>query len=608
MINRQHVDSLIFDMDGTLWDAVNSYATIWNSTLDEVGIEHAAVTREQLLSLMGSYLDDILAKLIPDLKQRDSLLEKVMINEAQMMPTLGGTLYPGVKDIIPQLAKRYKLFMVSNCGAEGLQNFVRYNNLESYFTDLLSHGGTGKSKTENIRSLIERYDLESPVYVGDTQSDADSARKADVPMIWTAYGFGAVTDPDATINNFSEIETAIDEINNKIENYPLSLHLLPPTDLSDKLIRLRALMADKGLDTLFIADNGNKYYLTGRVFSGYILLRHDSVKWFVRRPTVLKGDDMILIRKVENISEHIDISTLGRVGFETSLIPYGDIVRFAKALNVTEINDADSVIMSARSVKTPYEILKIEESSNRLSSVYAKVPYMYQPGMTDLDLQIKIETESRRLGCIGIFRINGQEMELNMGSVLVGENADSPSPYDFAMGGEGLDPSLPVGANGTAILPGNAVMVDTNGDFTGYMTDMTRTFVCGDVSDEAKRAHQLSRDICKRLAVMGKPGVKASDLYNEALRLATEAGFQDRFMGHRSQAGFVGHGVGIAINELPVIAPRSRDILRKGNVIAVEPKFVIEGVGAVGIENTYVVTDKGMRLLTHAPEELVKFK
>lgn len=210
------VDSLIFDMDGTLWDAVDSYAVIWNKTLDQVGIPHETVTRDHLLSLMGSYLDDILAQLVPDAIQRTRLLELVMKNEAEMMPELGGTLYPSVKELIPELATKYRLFMVSNCGAEGLPNFVQYNRLQPYFVDLLSHGGTHRSKADNIATLIEKYNLRCPVYIGDTQGDADQARMAGVPMIHAAYGFGDVLNPDAAIHDFSELPDAIRTVNQKL--------------------------------------------------------------------------------------------------------------------------------------------------------------------------------------------------------------------------------------------------------------------------------------------------------------------------------------------------------------------------------------------------------
>lgn len=112
-------------------------------------------------------------------------------------------------------------------------------------------------------------------------------------------------------------------------------------------------------------------------------------------------------------------------------------------------------------------------------------------------------------------------------------------------------------------------------------------------------------DICSRLAAMGKPGVEAKEMYRVAEEMAAEAGLEHYFMGHAQKAGFVGHGVGIEINELPVIAPRSRDILQEGNVIALEPKFVIPHVGAGGIENTYIVRAGGMESITNAPQEII---
>lgn len=212
------VDSVIFDMDGTLWDAVDSYAHIWNVTLDEAGIDHSPVTRNDLLSLMGLYLDDIIRRLVPEPDGARNLLARVMENEAAMMPELGGTLYPNVRSVLAELAKKYRLFMVSNCGVHGLENFVEYNNLEPYFVDLLSHGSTCRSKAENITYLIDKYGLKSPVYVGDTQSDADSAHKAGIPFVFASYGFGEVENPDETIKTFDELPRAIDRLNNKLKH------------------------------------------------------------------------------------------------------------------------------------------------------------------------------------------------------------------------------------------------------------------------------------------------------------------------------------------------------------------------------------------------------
>ena len=264
----------------------------------------------------------------------------------------------------------------------------------------------------------------------------------------------------------------------------------------------------------------------------------------------------------------------------------------------------------ARSVKTGFELEKIRFSGIKHTSLYERIPHIYRQGMSDIDLQIEIERAARHEGCLGLFRINGDDMELFMGNILVGDNADCPSPYDFAMGGAGLDPSLPVGADGSLIRPGKSIMVDVNGNFTGYMTDMTRCFAqMENLPQRALEAHQTSIDICDTLADMGRPGVEARTLYEKALAMARDSGFESEFMGHRQQAGFVGHGLGIEINELPVIAPRSKSVLQAGNVIALEPKFVIPGVGAVGIENTYIVkTDGPMECVTNAPKQIIYFE
>lgn len=387
------------------------------------------------------------------------------------------------------------------------------------------------------------------------------------------------------------------------------LNILPSDDFDNKIQRLRDLMAAAGLDAIFVSDNANRYYLTGRVFNGFILLTANDIHYFIRRPNHLDGPGVFKIRKPEEIANCIDVSMLGTVGLELSQSSYALISRLAAALHLDGFENADPVLMAARAVKTPYELAKIEHSSQCLTSVYRQIPRMYRPGMSDIELQIEIERITRLTGGLGQFRVNGEEMEINMGSVLTGDNADTPSSYDFALGGAGADPSLPIGADGSIIRPGNTVMVDTNGDFTGYMTDMSRTFACGEVTDQrALKAHQLSIDICRRLESMGRPGVKAADMYKCAVDMTREAGLEHLFMGHRSQAGFIGHGVGIAINELPVIAPRSRDVLAAGNVIALEPKFVIPHIGAVGVENTYVVTENGLKRFTEAPEQMLRLE
>ena len=224
--------------------------------------------------------------------------------------------------------------------------------------------------------------------------------------------------------------------------------------------------------------------------------------------------------------------------------------------------------------------------------------------MTDIEFQIEIERVLRLEGCLGYYRTSGRLMEINMGSVLNGENADAPTPYDFAVGGGGADLSLPVGADGRTMKPGTTVMVDMCGNFNGYQTDMTRVWSIGSVPDLALKAHDASRKILRVLEKEARPGVATSALYEMAMDVVRESGLEKYFMGHTQHAAFIGHGVGIQLNELPVITPRSKHLLEQNMTIALEPKFVIPHVGAVGVENTYLVTPDGLRSLTEFPEEI----
>jgi Xaa-Pro aminopeptidase len=148
------------------------------------------------------------------------------------------------------------------------------------------------------------------------------------------------------------------------------------------------------------------------------------------------------------------------------------------------------------------------------------------------------------------------------------------------------------------------VMIDMAGNYTPYMTDMTRTFSIGLPDEETLHAHRTSCLIEDEIQRMMRPGLPAGDAYNRALEMAAEAGLGHRFMGTCLQARFVGHGTGLQINEPPVLSARSKDILQEGMTIAVEPKFVIPGVGAAGVEDTFLITATGAERLTNTPREL----
>ena len=371
-------------------------------------------------------------------------------------------------------------------------------------------------------------------------------------------------------------------------------------------------MSDVHADGLLICDNVNLYYVSGRIFRGYcyIPVKGEPI-FFVRRPLGLNGTQVVYIRKPEEIGEYLQkngIAFPDKLLLESDSISYSDYKRYETIFIPKEVLNGTALLRRCRSIKTPYEIDLIRRSGELHAKAYETIPSLYRKGMTDLEFSIELEHECRKLGSLGIFRIFGQSMEIFMGAVLAGDNADIPSPYDFAMGGAGLDVSLPVGCNGTVLTEGMSLMVDMGGNFTGYMTDMTRTYAIGSVQELAMKAHETSIAIHQAIAAKSRPGVAAKDLYELAAEMANNAGLSDYFMGHRQKAGFIGHGVGIEINEAPVLAPRSRDILAEGMVFALEPKFVIPGTGALGIENTYAVTADGVEKLTVCKEELISLQ
>lgn len=387
----------------------------------------------------------------------------------------------------------------------------------------------------------------------------------------------------------------------------LTSDLRPELDL--RLAKVREQMIADNLDAILVGSTVNIYYLSGCIFRGYIYISIDRKPlFFVIPPSFTDEKEFcVAVRKPELINEKLGEAGYelpSRLGLEYSDLLYSDVERLKRCFPGVEIADASMALRKARMVKTDYEIRKMKEDGMHQAAVYSRIPHCYQEGMTDIELQIEIERELRREGCLGILRTAGSRMELNLGSVISGENADTPSPYDFAMGGEGTDPSLPVGANGVTLKPGTTVMIDMNGGFNGYQTDMTRCWGIEDVSDLTRKAHECSCRILHRLEEIGQPGLPISTLYSEAEEIAKSENLHEYFMGHRNKAGFIGHGVGIELNEMPVVMERNHEPLLANMTIALEPKFVIPHVGAVGIENTYRVTETGLENLTPFPEAL----
>lgn len=259
--------------------------------------------------------------------------------------------------------------------------------------------------------------------------------------------------------------------------------------------KIRSLMVSQGIDAALITCNANLIYTYGCVVSGYLYLPlHSPALLFFKRPNNITGEHSFPIRKPEQIVDILKEKGLPlptKLMLEGDELPYTEYVRLAGLFPDAEVVNGTPLIRQARSVKTAIEIEMFRRSGMAHAKAYEQIPFAYYPGMTDIEFSIEIERLMRLQGCLGIFRVFGRSMEIFMGSVLTGDNAGYPSPYDFALGGRGLDPALPGGADKTPLKEGQSVMVDLGGNFNGYMGDMSRVFSIGKLSEEAYTAHQV---------------------------------------------------------------------------------------------------------------------
>ena len=201
------IDSVIFDLDGTLWDSTDLIYRAWDSVLRSRKDIKSPITHEMLKSIQGLQTPQIGAKLFPHLEKEQQVeLVKICCEaENPLILKEGGVLYTNLEATLKELSDHCPLFIVSNCECGYIEAFLEYHKLGRYFKDFESAGSTGLSKGENIKLIIERNHLKHPVYVGDTEGDCNSARQAKVPFIFASYGFGSVLDYDMKIDDITDL-------------------------------------------------------------------------------------------------------------------------------------------------------------------------------------------------------------------------------------------------------------------------------------------------------------------------------------------------------------------------------------------------------------------
>lgn len=199
------MDSIIFDLDGTIWDPVDTVLDAWNSIIKREKMNE--LTRQELEATMGLQMNEVALKLFPNASgdQRQELVKECCDLETAYLEEQGGRLYENAEKVLRELSQNYKLYIVSNCQDGYIEVFYKYHQLEKYFLDFENPGRTSLSKGENIKLVMERNNLVRPVYVGDTEGDLTAAKFAGIPFIYAKYGFGKASEYDEAIDSFEDL-------------------------------------------------------------------------------------------------------------------------------------------------------------------------------------------------------------------------------------------------------------------------------------------------------------------------------------------------------------------------------------------------------------------
>jgi Xaa-Pro aminopeptidase len=259
-----------------------------------------------------------------------------------------------------------------------------------------------------------------------------------------------------------------------------------------------------------------------------------------------------------------------------------------------------------RSVKSPYEIGLIREAARLSDQVAGYVREVLCEGITEIELAGKVEAYARKLGHQGVIRMRMWGNEMFYGHLMSGPSAAVPSYMASPTGGAGISPAVAQGPGNRRIKPYEPVLVDYVFAYQGYLSDHTRIFALKGLSDELMTAHAAMLDLQTMLKKITRPNIAAGDIYATAVDWIGQLGYADNFMGCGDQRiRFVGHGIGLELDEYPFLAEGQQMKLQAGMTVALEPKLVFPGKGVVGIENTHVVTDNGLEQLTRFEEDVI---
>ncbi|TEB05997.1 putative peptidase [Pelotomaculum schinkii] len=384
----------------------------------------------------------------------------------------------------------------------------------------------------------------------------------------------------------------------------------PREELYERIGKFQERLRKAGIQAALVVQKADLFYFSGTCQDAHLLIPTQGEPLLMVRKSYERAledsalEKIIAVRSFKDIGSNIAgmLTGNGKIGMELDVLPVNLFSRYKKMLEPLEIVDVSGVIREIRMIKTPYEIDCLRDAASLTAEMFAEIPNFIEEGMTEIELSGKIELFLRVRGN-QYPRIRAFNQELSI-HILSGWNAAYPSYFDGPTGGSGVNSSSPIGSGYKKIGRNEPILIDYGPVLNGYMVDHTRIYSFGPLSDKLMEAHNTALEIKRRIAREAKPGLDGKDLYDIAIGMAEQSGFAQHFMGYG--VSFIGHGVGLELDELPVIARNYSIKMQPGMTIALEPKFIFPDEGTVGIEDTFLVTENGLEPFIPALDDAIQ--
>jgi Xaa-Pro dipeptidase len=386
----------------------------------------------------------------------------------------------------------------------------------------------------------------------------------------------------------------------------------PAEEIDQRITKLQVQLQQHSIAGALIIQRADLFYFSGTAQNAHLFVPAKGSSILIVKRSLARAREESSLKQIipyEGMKQLAalvsDLTPRGStIGLETDVLPANLYFRYQKLLEDYRLTDISKIIRLIRAIKSDYEVNLMKKAAIVGKEVFTYALQIIKPGIREIELAGELELKARKLGHQGAVRMRGFNQELYFGHVMSGENASASSFFDGPTGGSGLNPTYPQGAGQNVINKNKPILVDFVTVLDGYMVDQTRIFSLGKPAPQLQNTYNLAVDIKHTLADLGKPGVSGSNLYQKAEDMVKKAGLEKHFMGCPDKVSFVGHGVGLELDELPVIA-RGLDMpLEKGMVFALEPKFIFPGEGAVGIEDTFVVGSDCLEQITVFDDQL----